>query len=222
VGVGVSWYRVDENGLRCGLNHREICIADVEHWCCLAFIHCERKSGGSRGFSQRSETTLPHCHPIRYCDFQQHIAEQALLKFKAAVDTEEWDQERNGITQKAQQMEDAVLEGLSVETSTDFQGIAKRSKPSDKTPSLLVLLLCAVYSNEQSARYRRGMTRIAGTECTTACHVYMVDTRRPESTKESRHIEANLNTISDQTIAYILALTSGRKFQEITLDYCWC
>jgi hypothetical protein len=143
-----------ENGCQCCLNHGEICIADVVHCCCLAFIHCEQKQGGSQGSSQRSKTTLSHCHPIHYCDFQQHIAEQALLKCKAALNTEEWDQGRDIISQKAQGTKDMVLEGKSVYTNTDLQGVAKRSKPSDYTPSLLVLLLCAVYFDEQSDRYR--------------------------------------------------------------------
>ena len=60
IGIELS----EENVLRCCLNQREICLADVEHWCCLGFIHCERQPGGSRGFSRTSETTFPHCHPI--------------------------------------------------------------------------------------------------------------------------------------------------------------
>jgi hypothetical protein len=66
------------------------------------------------------------------------------------------------------------------------------------------------------------MARIAGTERTTPCQVFTVDLRKPELTNDSRHIAADLNSISDQTIDKILVLTSGRKFEEITLDYCWC
>jgi hypothetical protein len=43
-----------------------------------------------------------------------------------------------------------------------------------------------------------------------------------ELANDSRHIAADLNSISDQTINKIMVLTLGRKFEEITLDYCWC
>jgi hypothetical protein len=102
------------------------------------------------------------------------------------------------------------------------EAVGKRSKPCDLSPTLLVLLMCAVFSNDKSDRCKRDMARITGTESTMSCHVYTVDTRAPEGTNGRRHIAADLNTISDKTITHILTLPSGRKFEEITLDYCWC
>jgi hypothetical protein len=70
-------------------NDREVVQVDVEHSCCLSFSHTERKPGGSRGFSQRSEIGFPHCHPVRTANFSLGIAERGLLAFKLAVENKE-------------------------------------------------------------------------------------------------------------------------------------
>jgi hypothetical protein len=78
------------NNLYHQTNDREVVQVDVEHWCCLSFSHTERKPGGSRGFSQRSEIGFPHCHPVRTANFSLGIAERGLLAFKLAVENKEW------------------------------------------------------------------------------------------------------------------------------------
>jgi hypothetical protein len=123
IGIELS----EEDVLRCCVNQREICIADVEHWCCLEFIHCEHQPGGSRGFSRTSETTFPHCHPIRNRTYQVQVAEQCLHIFKDAVDMGEWAKCCDEMIEKSNQtLEKIIATMLSVKSQVAYTSTANQ------------------------------------------------------------------------------------------------
>jgi hypothetical protein len=85
-----------------------------------------------------------------------------------------------------------------------------------------VLLLCVVFSSERTRRYKRDMRRIIATETICDCKVYTMDRLSPPMMNPERHISVDLNHISQETIDGVLLLTGGSRFQEVTLDFCWC